>query len=93
MDFIRNLFGSSAQATPALKAPVETKPKSRTAYPSPSVDKSLSTVGYFLDFSQPAINGRPVYNSYNNYVYPAARVNLQGRALDCKQPVWGENCL
>ena len=87
-----NLF-SFSKATPQPTKDNKNQLKSRTPYPSPSKkDKDLSTIGFYPDLSQPPIAGRPVYADYNNYVYPAARVNLQGRKLDCKQPVWGENC-
>jgi hypothetical protein len=61
-------------------------------YENPSVP-NLPTVGYYMDFTQEPIGNRPVYNSYTNYVYPAARVAFTDKKLDCKQPTWGDNCL
>jgi hypothetical protein len=89
MDLIRNLFSIGTPAAPPT--PVKKVPKLKT-YPSPNTDKSLATVGYYFDFSQPPVGGRPVINNYNKYVYPAARINLQNNKFECRQPTWGPDC-
>ena len=61
-------------------------------YDNPT-NPNLPSVGYYMDFTQEPVGNRPVYGNYANYVYPAARVVFKDKKLDCKQPVWGDNCM
>ncbi len=89
MDFIKSLFLGSP------KKPVANSTGKRPVHYSSANnnDKKLAVSGYYMDMTQAPIGGRPVYNTYSNYVYPAARINLKDRKFNCQQPVWGADCL
>ena len=100
MESIRNFFNYILPSAPAPVVPVAPQKPADNAvkfnpllqYENPST-ANLSTVGYYMDFTQEPIGNRPVYGTYANYVYPAARVVFKDKKLDCKQPVWGDNCM
>lgn len=105
MDYIANgikyLF-SGVPAQPKVNAPVEVKPDYPfqqqppalrvNQYQNPAAASGLSTIGYYNDFND-TVGNRPVRKPYSQYVFPASRVNLQGRTFNCVQPVWGEDCI
>ncbi len=95
-----NFFNTYILASPA-QVPVKVEAKKADCgikfnptmqYDNPS-NPNLPTVGYYMDFTQEPVGNRPVYGNYANYVYPAARVVFKDKKFDCKQPVWGDNCL